>query len=96
MNIRDENGWTPLYMALVFNKSPAIVATLLQLGADPNLRPESASDDATVKPTTKGALVVLERRSLARDGPRVRNARGVGGAESRSMGIGPERTSTGG
>jgi ankyrin repeat protein len=37
VNIRDENGWTPLMYAAWYNQNPEVVKILLEAGADAKL-----------------------------------------------------------
>ena len=37
-NARDERGWTPLHHAARYNANPAVIAVLLEAGADPAAR----------------------------------------------------------
>ena len=43
VNARDEDGSTPLHIAVLLRKTPAVVAALLDVGAYPNARDEDGS-----------------------------------------------------
>ena len=38
MNVRDNDGWTPLMWASMYNHDPEVIKTLLAAGADMNAR----------------------------------------------------------